>query len=34
MKIIIIYLTGNKVSSRGVIFANYRREGEVKTGSF
>ncbi len=27
-------LTDSKVSSSGVIFANYRRAGEVKTGSF
>ena len=27
-------LTGSKVSPSGVIFANYERAGEVKTGSF
>ena len=27
-------LTGSKVSPKGVIFANYKRAGEVKTGSF
>ena len=27
-------LTGSKVSPQGVIFANYTRTGEVKTGSF
>lgn len=27
-------LTGSKVSPKGVIIANYRRAGEVKTGSF
>jgi dihydrofolate reductase len=27
-------LTDHKVSPRGVIFANYQRDGEVQTGSF
>ena len=27
-------LTSNKISPLGVIIANYRRAGEVKTGSF